>query len=445
MLGLGSSLVLLASTTALGCASSAALRAAERGDQKALADAIRGPHERGELSAGEAARLAKAVAEREITTAKDEAAALARLDDLEICALDLDDALAERMKTRDGAGAEAALLRFEAGHLSDGDARDLLKDPDARYRAIGTRMLRRGGDGDARRAALVDPSGPVRRGALEASKRARDAADLDVLLETARVDPELIHRNLAVRTLSAIVRDDERRAAELSTRLSDLWVAADDALREDIAVAWALEPVFAHGGREALVTIVAEGRGPGAIAAAAVVRRNVKKPPELVGSASALLARTIREGSRRDRAHAMAAAPLEGQELEALRQASKEDDLDVRVSALSRLLESKADREAAVQVLTPIAGRGTKASPTDDPRLAEAGVRARQALARAGDRRIQAWIEDDLVATVPQRRIAAAYALAALGRASRGAPLLADPEPSVRTRVACILLTAARD
>jgi hypothetical protein len=71
-------------------------------------------------------------------------------------------------------------------------------------------------------------------------------------------------------------------------------------------------------------------------------------------------------------------------------------------------------------------------------------VRARLALASAGDRRVQAWIEQDLAASDPAGRLAAASALAALGVSARAAPLLADGDVRVRMRVACILISAAR-
>ncbi|AKV04838.1 hypothetical protein AKJ09_11501 [Labilithrix luteola] len=433
----------LASCGLAGCGSSA-MRAASDGDYPRLRSEITPEHERGKISKGEAADLARAVATHELVSAKDEASATARVRESEPCAMDVDDALEARMKQHDGAGAEAALLRLEAGNLSEGSARDLLTDTDDRWRAVGVRTLHRSKDGKDRRAALFDPSPRVRRSAIRASAKAGDAADLDVLLETARVDPELMLRNEAIRAMSAIVREDKSRAGELAMRLRDLWNAGDDAVREDVAVAWALSPVFDNGGREALRVQLASGRGPGAIAAAAVILRTTPKDAELTSSASALLARTIAEGSGRDRLHAIVSARLDGAELEALRKAAKEEDADVRVAALGRLLASKPDHDAATRDLETVAGYGVKGTPSDDPRARDLAARARLALAYAGDVRIQAWIEEDLQATEPHRRLGAASALAALGRPSRGAPLLADPDPSVRTRAACTMMLAAR-
>lgn len=451
-IGCGALLVAAAPLVACG---SAALRAAERGDGARLRAEIAEKHERGKLSNDEAAGLARAVAEREITTAKDERTALERLREARACAAELDDALEARMRTRDGAGAEAALTRLEDGRLGDGDARSWLDDPDDRWRAVGARALHRARDRARRQAAFVDPSPRVRRGAIRAAADAKDAADLDLLFEAARVDPDLLLRNEALRSMSAIVRGlgdaSAARAADFAVRLRDLWTAGDDALKEDVAVAWGLSPVFENGGREALRVVVSGGSGPGAIAAAGVVMRSTRSDAELTGSASALLARTIADGSRRDRAHALAVARVDGSAperavLDAIRRAAADEDLELKVSALARLLESKPDHEGAKRELFAVASRGVKGFPgrADDARADEHATRARYALAAAGDLRIQAWLEQDLASPEPRRRTAAASALAALGRPARAAPLLTDADPSVRTRAACTMLMASR-
>lgn len=439
---------------ALAACGSPALRAAEQGDRAKLHSEIAEKHERGRLSNGEAADLARAVAEREIATATEEATALARLRETRACAAELDDALDARMKQRDGAGAEAALSRLEDGKLGDDDARAWVDDADDRWRAVGARTLHRTKDRARRHAAILDPSARVRRGAIRAAAIAKDAGDLDLLFETARVDPELMLRNEALRSMSAILRglDDESRvkarprAAELAVKLRDLWTIGDDALKEDVAVAWGLAPVFENGGREALRVVVSSEKGPGAIAAAGVVMRSASTDPELMTSATALLARTIAGGSRRDRLHAIAVARAEGPMLDALRKVAEDDDREVKVPALARLLDSKPDRDAARRALVIIAGEGVQGSSggADDPRASEHAVRARHALAMAGELRVQAWLERDLTAPEPQRKTAAATALAALGRPARAALLLADPDPSVRTRVACTLMIASR-
>ncbi len=442
-------LAVVAAATVLSCGNQA-YRAAERGDQARLRSEIAPKHERGKITNEEAACLARAVASRELATAKDDYTATSRVRESRACAVELDDALGDRMKRHDGAGAEAALLRLEDGKLSEGDARDYLSDPDDRWRAVGTRTLHREDDTKRRQAAMVDPSPRVRRSAMRAASQAKDLADLDLLFEAARVDPELLLRNEALRAMSQILRGaagGRDRAAEHVTRLRDLWTGGDDAIKEDVAVAWALAPVFESGGREALRVELATGRGPGVIAAAGVVLRNAPRDSELASSASALVARVIDEGARRDRLHAITLARTTGIELDALRKAAKEDDRDVKVPALARLLESKPDRDAAVRDLEAIAGQGlpgSKAPGADEPRAIEAASRARLALATAGHLRIQAWIEQDLSAPDAHRRLGAASALAALGRPARAVMLLTDPDASVRTRAACTMLVASR-
>lgn len=434
-------LLVMALTAPLFACGNAALQAAKQGDDARLKAEIQKEHAKGKLSNDEAACLARAVASREISRAKDEKTALARLYDTRACAIELDDALEERMKTRDGAGAEAALTRLEDGKLSEGTARDWLDDADDRWRAVGTRTLHREKDREKRQAAIVSPNAQIRRSAIRASGDAKDPADIDLLYETARVDPELILRNEALRAISSILRAKEDwakpKAADLAVRLRDLWNSGDDAIKEDVAVAWALAPVFENGGREALRVVLAEGKGPGAIAAAGVVGRMPQKEKEkaspdadLITSANALLARTIEGASRRDRLHALAVAKLDGPILEATRKAAKDDDKDVKIPALARLAETKSDGTTAKNELIELASRGD--------------VRARHALASVGDLRVQAWIEQDLAASEPQRKTQAASALAALGRSGRAAPLLVDPDPSVRTRAACTMLMASR-
>ncbi len=437
---------LLAALLAVSCGNSA-VRAAERGDLVKLRSVLAPKHQRGELSNGDAACLARAIASRELATAKDEATATARVREVRGCAVELDDALEERMKTHDGAGAEIAIIRLEDRRLADGEARDYLADTDDRWRAVGTRTLHRDGDRRRRQEALLDPSPRVRRSAIRAAGEANDVGDLDILVETARVDPDLLLRNEAIRATSQILRADESnvRASSHAVRLRDLWTQGDDALREDIAVAWALAPVYDSGGRAALRVEIAGGKGPGAIAAAAVVLRNAAGDTELASSAAALLTRTIAEGSRRDRLHAIASARTVGPELDALRKAAKEEDRAIKVAALARLLDSTPDRAVAIRELEAIAGRGVEAERGASVALeVEAASRARLALAYAGDLRVQAWVEKDLLAAGPHQKLGAASALAALGRPARAVMLLADPDPSVRTRAACAMLVAAR-
>ena len=411
------------------CASSPALRAAEGGDFASLQKDVAAEEKVGKLSNGEAAELARAVGEWEITKAP-AAEQLARVRELRACARDLDGALARRMETSDGAGGEAALARVESGGLGEGDARRHAADADDTWRAVGARGLVREEDDAARQRAYIDPAPIVRRAAMHAAMKAKDPRDVDALSEAARVDPEPIVRTDAVRTLAAI------GGAIVVSKLRDLWTSADEPLREDIATAWASPAIWGAGGRDELRLLLGQGRGPGAIQAAGAVLRGPNRDAEIDTSATALLARTIEKGSHRDRVHAIVVTlrPA-GLVLDALREAAKDPDVMLKVAALARLVESAPDRDASIQALEALAG--------DKDRAAVAS-RARLALATAGDLRVQAWIEGDLVATEPSTRLGAATALSALGRSGRAAPLLADADASVRTRAACAILLAPR-
>ena len=428
---------LLAGAMALGCGGSPAMRAAERGDWAALRTEIAALHRVGKLTNADANDLARAVAKREIFASPPKQA-VARVGDVAGCARELDGVLGSRMDVRDDAGAEAAWLRLDAGELGAGRARSFDSEKSDAWRAVGVRGLVRKKDAEARIAAMADGSPQVRRAAMRASTEAalseEDATDaeLEQLASSARVDPQGIVRSEAVRALAAI--GGEKAVA----KLRDLWTNGDDGVREEIAVAWSAPRVYERGGAEPLRLLVAAEHGPGAIEAAAAAARRKEIDPPIRASSLALVARAITSGSRRDRLHAMALGPItEPDVLDAFRKAAKAaegDDPEMAISANARLLGSSPDRAAATKALEARAGEN----------LGLLSARARSALAAAGDLRVQAWVERDLQAPEPSVRLSAAAALGALGRSARGAPLLADADPDVRTRAACTLLMASR-
>src|SRR6516165_3213191 len=95
------------------CVASPAMRAAEAGDRRALASVVGERERAGDLSNGDAASLARAVAERELRAASG-AEGVDRVRDVRPCARELDRALASRSAYRDEAAAEAVLARIEA-------------------------------------------------------------------------------------------------------------------------------------------------------------------------------------------------------------------------------------------------------------------------------------------------------------------------------------------
>jgi HEAT repeat protein len=427
-------LLVLASSLTLGaCASSGAMRAASRGDFASLKTDVAAREHAGSLGNHEAAQLARAVAEWEIANAPSDEQ-VARMKDLRSCARDVSSALDHRAGTHDAAGAEAALALVEAGEWSAGSARDYATDKDDVWRAVGARGLVRAEDDAAARArAFVDPAPAVRRSAMHAAVVAKDPRDVDALAEAARVDPEPIVRTDATRALGSI------GGPPAFAKLRDLWTGADDAQREDLASAYADPATFAAGGRDELRVVLAADHGPAAIEAAGAVLRSPTRDPELDASATALLARTIAKSSRRDRLHAIAVAPFSpiGAVTDALRAAATDSDLTIRIAVLARLAAHSVDHDASVTALEALAAPGSNSN-------AVLASRARLALAAAGDLRIQAWLEADLASGESTVRLSAATALSTLGRVGRAAPLLADADPSVRTRAACTILLGAR-
>lgn len=412
------------------CAASPEQRAARRGDWSALHGAIGARERAGNVSNGEAASLAASVADRELRAASGPDA-IELVGDARPCARELDEALAFRMKTRDDAGARAALARIDSGRLDAGDARAFVGDADGSWRAVGARALVRRQDRDARLRALVDAEPLVRREAVRACRSAGDAADLDALFEAGRLDPDAFVRTEAVRAIAAIAAPPAARASD---RLRDLWTSGDEPLREDIALAWGGAALWEAGGRETLRVVVASEHGPAAVEAASALLRRSDPGSDAAREAASRLAALIDGAPRRTRLQALAEAPATPPEvLGAVQRAAADDDLDVRVAALARLAATGDARRQAVTDLEGLAR----------PESAVA-ARARFALATLGDRRVQAWIEQDLASAVPELRLEAAGDLAALGVAGRAAVLLADPQARVRVRAACTILMSAR-
>ncbi len=425
------------------CGASEAVSAARRGDNVAVARAIEPDLRAGRLGNDEAARIARAVAENAIESAKGDDAA-ARVRELRTCAKPLASALDDRSKTHDAAGAEAAMALLEIDELSESAARKWLQDASDDWRAVGARGLVREDDREARGKALVDASAKVRRAAMRASAAAKDARDVPALLEAARVDPDLMARSEAVRAVARI----DPSGGDTAQRLHDLWISADDALREDLARAYVSPNIAASGGAEELRLLLAAKHGPGVVSAAAMVimRRDQKIDDETRKSAVAILVRTIDEAPRRERLLAIAMAPLSEPDVRAAVKRAKDEtnDLETREAALSRLLEIASEHDAAKRELLAFASPappqgGGATRTTAEEHLAR---RARLALAADGELAVQTWIEADLKSPDPSTRLLAATALASLHRVARAAPLLADGDAHVRTSAACTVLAA---
>jgi hypothetical protein len=421
--------VVVVAIAALGCSRSPETRAASAGDASTLGRLIAEKEKAGTLTNRAAAELARVVADRDVRMALG-ADSVARVEDVRLCARDLDDALAARMRVHDAGGAAVALARVESGALGAEAIRAFFADSVSAWRAVGARGLIRREDRSLRQHAIADPDPDVRRQAVRAARHAEDLSDLATLAEAARTDPDPSIRTEAVRALGAL--PSPPGSHDVANALRDLWTSGDDNLREDIALAWSSPASWHAGGREALRFVVETARGLAAIQAAEAALRHPDVGADLMSESVARLVEQISEGARAERLHALAVAPIEHAALmAAVTTAARDDDMAVRVAALARL--AQAGGAIAVTELEALAQPGGAAR-----------NRARFALALAGDRRVQLWLEQSLDARDGSERLEAAIALARLGVAARAAPLLVDSEPRVRMRVACELMLSGK-
>ncbi len=421
---------LLLVAAALGCAhcaGSPALRAAEEGRFEGLHDALASELAQGRLGASEATRFARAVAGGEISRATGEPG-LARLHELERCAAEIAGPLGDRADKHDALGAAAALVLVEAG--VDSPRRysrwaSLAADaPEAAWRPLGARALVSSSDGEQRRRLVADADQEVRRNALHASLQAGDAADTNIVLEAARVDPYPAAREQAIRAAGAL--GGER----VVIALKDLWPRADSSAREAIVDAWAAEQSFAEGGRRELGWVVDTQHGlPAILAASALVHAGGAGAAEAANT----LERAVKDGPTADRIRTIELLPLDAPALrEAVIKAETDPDEAVAAAAMAHRLEApseRADRAAILTRLLPLAaGTGLGA------------VTAREALAEAGEPQVVPILLRTSTADDAKTRAQAGSALAAYGDLGRAALVATDREPSVRTTVACAIL-----
>ncbi len=406
-----------------GCASSAAVRSAERGEWRPVRAEHGARARRGSLGAGEVRDVARAVAGRELAAARGDEG-LRRVDEARACADPLEDELDRRARGRDAVGARAAYVLVDAGLASPGHWGASADHPDGAWRAVGARALADAGvEGAKRRALFLDLDARVRRAALQAALDAEDPADTNALLDVVRLDPDGVVRNTAAAALGRIGGRDVVAA------LRDRWETADEPLRAAIAAAWAAEPSARAGGRDRLLWAVSSSSQSGAasVAAAAALLRFGGRD---AGYGAATLVRFLDEDTSDNRTLAIRlASPADPDLKRALRRAAESEDRPVRVAALHRLAYDPAERAAALAQLGPIAAGSSPEAPD-----------ALAALADLRDRRAVMLLFREEEHQDPDRRARAASALAAMGEAPWAARSLADDDPSVRTRVACALL-----
>ena len=426
------------------CGGSASLRAAEAGRFNGLSAVVAAEVKRGDLDAGEAVDLARAILRRDVAAAVGDEGAT-RIRGLAGCARSLDGALERRAESADDAAAAAAMVRLEANLSPREDfihwASEAPGGPRAAFRPVGAVALWGAEDGALRRRLFLDSDQAVRLGALRAAQRAAFADDTDALLEAARLDPYPMARIQAVRAAGAI------GSARVVLALKDRWASADTALREAIADAWGMPASLDAGGRRELSWAAETQGGAPAIAAAhALVRAGDHALPIPSGpgveAAIGVIERAVKSGVAHERIFAITIAPLTVPPLQkAVIEASIDTDEEVALAAVSRRLDtdflhggaSAADRPALIAKLLTAASSGEKMR----------GLVARSALARAGAREVLPLLDKDATSADAQTRKAAGTAFVALGELPRAAVLAVDADARVRDGVACSLLVRA--
>jgi HEAT repeat protein len=416
------------SLLALVACSPTFVKQAMDGHSAALKAEVVKAHAAGQLDRGSARKLARAVAERELMSAE-----LPQgwpvLEALRPCSSELVGRLEERARGKGELPSWAYLQLLELGRESPKQAleryRDAL-DPHERRLAAASSYLP--DQGELRRRYFLDPAPEVRASALKASARAKDAADLDALLEASRVDPDPLARSAAIGALGKL--GSERAVLALKDR----WAASDTTTRMTIAEAWALPEARAGGGVAQLRWVAESTEGLPAVAAAlALARQPEMHDRELGGS---VLARVIRRGTVPEKRVAALTSPLSLPGIVvALRELTAKEQLeDLRVVALSRLLTLSTEAAGAAKALEQVALAGGPQALAADLALARAGA------ASAGPR-LRARLIADNPAFVRKQ---AATGLSALGMLSDAALALVDDEPEVRAAVACTLLRRHR-
>jgi hypothetical protein len=424
---------------AAGCGGGPAIKAAERGDLDAVRRTL--IERKGSIDASEARGIARAVLSHEVDTAKGDAGAK-ELRSLSLCAGALDDALSRRAEQTDDVAALATMLRFQAGAI-DADAladaaRNAKPAPGAEssWRAVAARGLVSVEQGAERRKRIVDPDQEVRLAALRASAALGDPADVEVLLEAARVDPSPEARLLAIDAAGVI--GGER----VVLALRDLFPQAGEDERLYIVGAWASPRAIEAGGRGQLVRLAETGSGVATIAAAAVL---VRRGGDGAGVATDVLKRSIAQGTTRERVFAIRAALLDVPALrDAVLAARTDVDEDVALVALERGLSifpadaeeqaKRGERKAVIDRLLKM-GQGTSVR----------ALLAKGALAGAKVREVLPLLTQDARSNVDQVRKSAGMSLTLMGELGQAAVLAVDPDQRVRTGVACAILSPSRD
>jgi hypothetical protein len=421
--------LLLAGLAALGCSTPGYVKTAYYGDLATLKKEIGDAKARHALDRSSVVELARAVARREVRSTPSGGGddVIDRIRATRTCVRSVEPELRERAAIEDDAGAEALLVLADSGRIAPVSLVDRYAHaPQGALRAVAARGTFLPRDERLRRAFYVDGDERVRRNAFRAAFEAKDAAEVELLLEAARLDPSPANRGLAVRAAG------NAGGARAVLGLRDVWTTADPAVRLAIVEAWGMPRVASLGGVRELVEVAEKRDSLASVAAGSQLMR--------VGGEGASIGRAVvfgavNEGTTDERMLAIQLVPLSDPEgLAVVERAAKEPRGAARIVAWARLLDSPAHRKDALAQLTD-AARGKDA----------ASRQAVAALAASEDASVTNLLLGELDGKDPAQRERAALGLFRLGRAPDMAGTLADPDPDVRLSVACSVLALDAD
>ncbi len=406
----------------------AVVRSARDGDERALSRGLLEAQADGELSRSLAKDVAKNLLEGELERSLDKEGE-DLIASLSLCGRELEGALTRRSRTHDEVGGQALLLLVERGRRH-GDALDHERDEIVSYRAAFARTLT--GPKNARRRVPLysDPDVLVRRAALDAAQGSATAEEFEAVSDAARHDPDPLCRNQAIRLLGNI--DAPSSVPVLLERYGSgseqEKLAALEGLRRKAASDLRARDELYHlaTGSEGLLRL-----------SAAIVLLEGALPIELERKEflTNIIEQAARTGAPSERVLAFRFVDLDSQAMRAvLREAAESPSESVQLAALSYLLQEgqeRTDRARAEELLLELAKK-------DSPRAA----RAKQILASHSFHSVLGLLLEDTKSKEPEVRLAAAEGLLALELWDKAGVLLADPEPTVRRRLACTMLAA---
>jgi hypothetical protein len=410
----------------LGCSTPGYVKTAYYGDLATLKKEIGDARARRSLDRAGVVQLARAVARREVRSATGEDVVL-RIRATRTCVNGVEPELRERAEKADDAGAEALLVLADSGRIAPVALVDrYAHSSEGALRAVAARGAFTPNYAALRRGYYVDGDERVRGGAFRAAFQAKDPADVDVLLEAARLDPAPANRSLAARAAGSA------GGARAVLGLRDVWTTADATLRLSIVEAWGMPAAYSGGGARELVEVAEKRDSLASVFAGSELLRH---DGEGANVGRAVLLRAVNEGTTDERLLAIQLVPLSDPDgLAAVERAAKEPLGTARIVAWARLLESPAHRKDAVAQLTE-ASKGKDA----------AARQAVAALTASEDASVAGILLTELDGTDPSQRERAALGLFRLGRATDMATALADPDPDVRLSVACSVLALDGD